>query len=141
MTRILVTGSRRFGDYDLALTVLSEVRWEFGPHFVLVHGGAPGADLLLKEMAEARGIETEPHAADWAGPCRATCKPGHRRRRRDGSEYCPAAGNYRNQLMVDLGADLVIAFPIGESTGTRDCIRRAEAARIPVRVYEQAVAR
>lgn len=136
MTRILVTGSRKFGDYDLALTALSEVRWEFGPDFTVVHGDADGADRLLAEMAEARGLTTEAHAADWAGPCRDTCRPGHRRNRRDGSTYCPAAGNYRNQFMVDLGADVCLAFPIGESTGTRDCMRRAKKAAIPVRVFE-----
>jgi hypothetical protein len=35
--------------------------------------------------------------------------------------------------MVDLGADLVLAFPLGKSEGTRDCIRRATAAGIHVR--------
>jgi len=141
VTRILITGSRKFCDYDIALTALSAVRWEFGPHFVVVHGDADGADRLLAEMAEARGVETEAHAADWAGPCRDTCKPGHRRRRRDGSTYCPAAGGYRNQGMVDLGADLMLAFLVPPSvspcTGTRDAARRAKAAGIPVRWYTQ----
>lgn len=141
MARILVTGSRKFADHEVALTALSAVRWEFGPDFVVVHGGADGADRLLAEMAEARGIETEAHAADWPGPCRDTCRPGHRRKRRDGSTYCPAAGDYRNQAMVDLGADLMLAFLVTPSVspckGTRDCARRAKAAGIPVRWYTQ----
>ena len=135
--RILVTGSRRFGDADLALTALSEARWKFGPFFVVVHGDAEGADRLLAEMAQARGLLPEPHAADWTGPCRSTCQAGHRRKRWNGTEYCPDAGNYRNQLMVDLGADLVIAFPVGRSDETRDCMRRAKAVGIPVREYER----
>jgi hypothetical protein len=142
--RILVTGNRRFGDYDLALTALSAVRWEFGPHFTVVYGDAPGADRLLAEMAEERGLGTEAHPAEWAAPCQPDCRPGHRRTRRDGTNYCPAAGNYRNQAMVDLGADLVLAFlvepRISPCTGTRDCIRRAEAAGIPVRRFEQKAA-
>ena len=44
--RILVTGSRRFGDADLALTALSEARWKFGPFFVVVLGDAEGAGEL-----------------------------------------------------------------------------------------------
>jgi len=46
-----------------------------------------------------------------------------------------AAGPIRNQEMVDLGADVVFAFPLGESRGTNDCIQRAVKANIPVMVY------
>lgn len=43
------------------------------------------------------------------------------------------AGPIRNQAMVDLGDYLAcLAFPLGESRGTRDCMARAEAAGIPV---------
>jgi hypothetical protein len=38
--------------------------------------------------------------------------------------------------MVDLGAYICLAFPIGESPGTRDCIERAEKAGIRLRVSE-----
>lgn len=34
------------------------------------------------------------------------------------------------------GADLMLAFPRGESRGTRDAMARARAAGIPVEVYE-----
>jgi len=34
--------------------------------------------------------------------------------------------------MIDLGADVLLAFPIGESAGTRGCIALAVAAGIPV---------
>ena len=37
--------------------------------------------------------------------------------------------------MVNAGADLCLAFPLGESRGTRDCVRRADAAGIPVLNY------
>jgi hypothetical protein len=37
--------------------------------------------------------------------------------------------------MVDAGPQLVLAFRVGQSTGTGDCIARAEKAGIPVRQY------
>jgi hypothetical protein len=40
--------------------------------------------------------------------------------------------------MVDLGADVCYAFFAGDGTaskGTADCVRRAEAAGIPVRKF------
>jgi len=136
--RVLVTGSRNLTDADIVTHGLAYAKALFSPRpIVIVHGGADGADSLAHELAPTFGMTWERWPADWTGPCRPSCRPGHRRQRRDGADYCPAAGNYRNQEMVDAGAELVLAFPLGKSTGTRDCIRRAVAAKIPVRVYEQ----
>jgi hypothetical protein len=99
---------------------------------VVVHGGASGADRLAWEWASRSGVMVLVHVADWES-CAADCRPSHRRRRRDGSEYCPTAGLRRNGAMVVEGAAVCLAFPLGASTGTRDCMRRAEAAGIPVR--------
>lgn len=45
--------------------------------------------------------------------------------------------HHRNAEMVNLGADVMLAFPLGQSAGTGGCMRLAEAGGIPVRVYEQ----
>ena len=71
------------------------------------------------------------YPADWRGMCQPTCKPGHRKPGRDGTTYCPAAGNYRNQGMAMAGADLCLAFPGGK--GTADMVTRAKKFNIPVR--------
>lgn len=131
MTRILVTGSRYWRDTEAIRIALAEV-WH--PDAVLVNGYAKGADTLAYSCWRGWGGQTEAYPADWHGPCRAECQPGHRRPSSAARSICPAAGNYRNQRMVDLGADLCLAFPLPDSRGTRDCIRRAEAAGIPVRV-------
>lgn len=58
--------------------------------------------------------------------------------RADWKRYGRPAGPKRNQLMVDLGATRMCAFPIGDETrsrGTWDCIRRARKAGIPVIIY------
>ena len=139
MPRILVTGSREWTDARTVESAILEAIRDFGRDLVIVHGDADGADKLADEAAWRHGLETDPKPADWDGPCRSTCKPGHRKRRRDGSEYCPAAGNCRNQEMVDGGAVVALAFLLPRSvspcTGTRDCARRTAAAGIPVRWY------
>ncbi|MDA8183865.1 MAG: SLOG family protein [Actinomycetota bacterium] len=134
--RILVTGGRDYTDADRVEAELkSAVAARLGAgvdpsQVVLVHGDAPGLDRLAAAAAKRLGFQVEAHPADWTGPCRPTC-PSHRRRRRDGTDYCPAAGVYRNAEMVELGADLAIVFPGGK--GTADCARRIRAAGIAVR--------
>jgi hypothetical protein len=133
--RILVTGSRDWTDEVLIANALLEAR-ERGPmraglhRMTLVHGGAKGADAIAAKWAEKWGWLIEPHPADWTAPCRDTCRPGHRRRRWDGAEYCPAAGNYRNQDMVDLSADVCLAFIKNNSNGATHCSELADAAGI-----------
>jgi YspA, cpYpsA-related SLOG family len=135
--RILVTGSRSWPSSQLLADALMDA-WHDATQLghqdvVIVHGGADGADTLARLWAEGHGLEHQQHDADWAGPCADTCPPGHRRKRARGGDYCPLAGHRRNQHMVDLGADLCLAFHHNSSTGTADAMRRAAAAGIPVR--------
>lgn len=118
MKRILVTGSRNWTDRDAIYMALAT--YTFLPGTVIVHGACPtGADAIAGEWArETIGFFEEAHPADW-------------------STHGKAAGPKRNQAMVDLGADICLAFPLGDSRGTRDCMRRAEAAGIPVRSFEE----
>ena len=108
--RLLVTGSRDWDDYEHIKRVLSG----FPPDTQLVHGGARGADLLAHKAALELGWpEPEVHRADW-------------------NSFGKRAGSLRNQAMVDLGADLCLAFPLETSKGTWDCMQRAEKADILV---------
>lgn len=101
-----------------------------------------GADRMAHEWALAcPNAQPEQHPADWEGPCRAECKPGHRQLRY-GVSICPAAGPYRNQSMCDLQPraqfGLIFMGPLpapGRTSGTADCLRRIQAADIPHRVY------
>lgn len=142
--RVLVTGSRSWDDHetvadalldawhDATQTISSEAR------FLVVHGDCPdGADTLAKQWALDNGLSDEPHPADWSAPCDATCPPGHRKTSTRHGDYCPLAGLRRNQLMVSMNADLVLAFRRNNSRGTTDCIRRAKRAGIPVQIFEE----
>jgi hypothetical protein len=113
MKRLLVTGGRDYLDSYQVLRMLVQARDHLGDvgEITLVHGGARGADALAAETAARLGMRVEAHPADW-------------------KRHGRAAGMIRNAEMVALGADLCIAFPGGE--GTRNCVRRAMDAHIPV---------
>ena len=125
--RILITGSRNWGDDVTIIKALHEAiaSWGIKPgsdeEIIIVHGGATGADAIAKRWALSKKlfgehIRDEPHPAKWG-------------------VQGTAAGPIRNQEMIDAGADICLAFPLGESPGTRDCMRRAKKAGIPVINY------
>ena len=113
--RVLVTGSRSWPCHEVASIVVNRLLARHGTGLVIVHGAAPGVDSAFHAAAMSRGAACEPHPADWdrLGKC---------------------AGPIRNQTMVDAGAVLCIAVhrDLAGSRGTRDCVRRALAADIPV---------
>lgn len=137
---VLALGSRRWTDvptiHDVLLDTWHDARQDGYCGIEVMEGTADGADRMCGEWAEARfddGVAHLPVAADWEGPCAAACPPNHRKTRRDGTEYCPLAGHRRNQNMVDRTPLIALAFQVGDSTGTADCIRRADKAGVPVR--------
>lgn len=143
--RILITGSRDWMDIHAIERALLKYHpvdaqgFDLPDKPTLVHGDCPrGVDSMAKIAAKFLGWTLEPHAADWVGPCRPECKPGHRRRNNFGGTYCPNAGHYRNQDMVDLGADVVLAFQRNGSRGTQDCIDRALTAGLKVIPHTEA---
>ena len=115
--RILSTGGRDWDDIDAIrdAIMLATIGVSKRQVFV-VHGAARGADTIADQIARGLGMIPEPHPANW-------------------SEHHRAAGPIRNQQMVDLGADMCLAFLMPGSKGTADCIKRAEKAGIPVTVF------
>jgi len=137
MMRVLVTGSRAWPDVHEVRRVLDELLARVGP-FILVQGGAVGADRMAKNWALScshAGVLMEQWDADWPTCSGPKCTPGHRKQRRDGTWYCPTAGHHRNALMVESDPDLVIAFHADNSRGTVNCIEHAERLGVPVARY------
>jgi hypothetical protein len=64
--RVLVCGGRDFSDRDRLAAILGAVHAE-QPFSTLIHGAAPGADMLAGEWAISRGIPVAPFPADWKG--------------------------------------------------------------------------
>lgn len=144
--RVLITGSRVWSDHEAVDRAIRDALPEAALEVVVVHGACPtGADAIASRWCadnawwlEHGGVTLieEPHPANWDTPCRPTCRHGYKTRT-DRTPYCPGVGPYRNQDMVDLGADVCLAFLVGDSRGTTDCIRRAAKAGIPVRRFER----
>lgn len=112
IVRILVTGSRNWTDVDAVTSYLS--RWSDLPVEV-VHGDCPtGLDAIVKAWAQRTpGVSQSARPADWS--------------------LGKKAGPLRNQQMVDMGGyHCCVGWPLGDSRGTRDCMRRALEAGIPV---------
>lgn len=125
--RVLVTGSRDWGDEQTVYEALNQtyIAWIQSPsrdkEFVVVHGGARGADTIAdqwtRDVVLVEGpILCEQHFADWA---------------RCGN----VAGHKRNQEMLDTGIDLVLAFQVGKSPGTKGCVKMAKRMDIPVKEF------
>jgi len=118
--RILITGSREWDNFPLMQRYLYAERLKAGDFpLVVVHGGARGADSMAGGMARAsNGVCEEVHEAEW----------------RPLGIYNAYAGHARNQKMVDLRADVCLAFfkAGAANRGTQDCVRRAKLANIPV---------
>ena len=115
--KVLVTGSRVYGDYDK----VKDAILKSGANIV-VHGNAKGADTLAKKVCLAFGLDERRYPANW-------------------DKYGLAAGPKRNQQMLDEEhktnepIDLVLAFPVEGSIGTYDMMERAKKAGIKVIDY------
>lgn len=122
MSRILITGSRDWADRQTMRTALwahlQRLRQK-GRDVILIHGGARGADSIAAGIWRGWNLPIEQHDADW-------------------SDHGMMAGPIRNQRMVNLSADVCLAFPMPGSRGTWDCVRRAREAGIPVEIIEAA---
>ena len=124
MIRIIIAGSRKFNDYIKMLNKLDEL----GIHLLatmddieIVSGHAYGADILGEKFAEAYNYPLKIFPAEW-------------------DKYGKAAGPIRNEQMAKYAAEadrgMLIAFPIGESRGTRNMIKLAKQYGLEVNVDE-----
>lgn len=111
--KILICGSRNLRttveDIEHAHRVMGN-----GDIDLVICGDCPsGADQSALDWARKHGIGVSCHVAGW-------------------NKHGNAAGPIRNQAMIDMAPDLVIAFWDGKSKGTLDTIRKAIVAGIRV---------
>src|ERR1035437_8335681 len=106
MARYIVCGSRTIKLHNRAMKYrLSGLRVDLympPSQITVVHGEAPGADMMAARMAHDLHFRVEPHKADW-------------------NKYGKAAGTTRNKERLAGGGDGVFAFtkkPLAESHGT-----------------------
>jgi hypothetical protein len=112
--RVLVTGSRDWQDRDRIADRLAQLP----PNTIVIEGGARGADRMARDEAHKLGLHVATVDALWR-------------------VYGNGAGYERNAAMVALlEPHRALAFPLGRSYGTRNCIRQIREAGIPLEVYE-----
>lgn len=110
--RIIVCGDREWRDSS----VIERFIKAYGANTV-IHGGCRGADSLAGEVARRLGLHVLEIPAEW-------------------SKYGLSAGPIRNQKMIELNPDAVLAFhnDIQNSKGTKDMVTRAKESGVPVRI-------
>lgn len=109
---VLVCGSRKWRDiHAIRMRLL-----KLPPDCEIIHGAARGADMIAAALATDFGFTVRAFPADW-------------------DRHGKAAGPIRNLAMLDERPDLVVAFQVGESSGTQHTINEARKRGIPVEVH------
>jgi hypothetical protein len=105
---VLVCGGRKFVNRMHLNATLDAMRQFYGD-FIIIHGGAVGADLMAHSWAIDNGLHAAKVKALWA-------------------VHGKSAGPRRNSAMLALRPDICVAFA-GE-TGTADMVKKARAAGV-----------
>lgn len=113
--KILICGSRDWTDVSAIQKRVAQL--DPTQPLIVIHGGAQGADTIAGKACHEEGIHTACVRALW-------------------SHFDKRAGHIRNQVMIDLQPDLVIAFTTG-SPGTAGTIELAERRGIEVEVHRR----
>jgi hypothetical protein len=107
---VLFSGPREWTDRDRVRRDLEGLP----PDSIVIEGGERGLDSIVREEASRMGIHCATMRALW--------------------DFHDKSAYYRrNEAMARMRPDLLYAYPLGESPGTRHMVRIAEAECIQVR--------
>lgn len=109
--KVIVCGGKDYHDYQRVCEELDNMEPKIT---FVIEGGALGADRLARKWAIERGIEYQTVEANW-------------------QKYGRSAGPIRNQAMLDMNPEMVIAFPGGVGTG--DMVKRANRKGTKVKQF------
>ena len=118
VNKIIIAGGRDFGNYKLLEEYVNKMTANLDD-FVIVSGGARGADELGERYAKENGNDLIVIPAEWG-------------------IYGNRAGPIRNGEMAKV-ADMLIAFWDGKSRGTSNMINIMDELHKPVRVCKYLV--
>ena len=119
---VLVCGDRKWTDSNFIRKTLLDLKlslWnDKGEHITILQGGAKGADLIAGQWGKDEHLEVIEVPAEW-------------------DLYGKRAGPIRNNEMLKMNPDLVIAFHnnIESSKGTKDMVYKARKAGIKTIIY------
>jgi|SRR5712671_1244843 len=116
--RILVTGSREWGEFDIIERELTDYYNLYKGEIIIIHGECPtGADKAASMVSEKLKCPEIKFRANWK-KCGRT------------------AGPIRNKEMLDeTKPDMILAYPLRSSVGTKHMIRVARDMHIPIFVW------
>ena len=113
--KIVIAGSRTYTRFTEAEEFISICLSELADKdFIILSGGAQGADAIGERFAEKNGFPIEKYPADW-------------------KRYGKAAGPKRNCAMAE-NCDLVICFWDQHSKGTKSMIQMAKKYKKPIKI-------
>lgn len=114
--RVIIAGTRSFGDYPLLCASCDRCLSQKSKthNIIVVSGTARGADRMGEQYAHERGYQLRQYPADW-------------------NSHGKAAGVIRNAEMAN-NADALIAFWDGQSRGTLNMIETARRKGLAVRI-------
>lgn len=113
---VLCSGSREVFDPEQARSLIAQRLEQLPKGTTIMHGHAQkGVDSWVDGIAYALGFEVNRYPADWT--------------------LGKHAGHVRNELMLDLRPDLVLAFWNGSSPGTKGVIKGAKKRGIELEVF------
>lgn len=118
--KVIIAGSREFNDYEILrdfCDYLLANKVAEGYKITIISGHARGADMLGEKYAKEKGYDLIVMKANWP-------------------KYKKNAGRIRNNKMAEIG-NALIAFPIGESPGTRHMIEVARKNNLMVREIKE----
>ena len=122
--RVLVCGGRDWTHLSKIFNMLFTYydQTPLDEEFVVIQGGAIGADFIAKIWALSEGpnrVGHEEYKAQW-------------------DKYGQKAGPIRNKRMLDEGKpDIILAFPTKDSAGTWDLINQASDRDIEIFVVKE----
>ncbi len=112
-----IAGSRKYCNYEVFETRLNKLVATHGWTIVsIVSGGAQGVDTMAERYAKEHKIKMQVLPANW-------------------QKHGKSAGYIRNVDIVKL-SDVVVAFPMGDSKGTRHTINIAMKEKKLVYMFE-----
>ena len=132
MKKVIIAGSRNFNNYALLKSELDKL---FNEPFIIVSGGAKGADTLGELYAKEKGYEVERHLAKWNDLSVPNCRIKYN----SYGPYNAMAGHNRNQEMLNSilenkDGGCVVAFWDGKSKGTKHTINFCKQYNKPCKV-------
>ena len=134
MKKVIIAGSRSFNDYTLLKTELDKL---FNEPFIIVSGGAKGADTLGELYAKEKGYEVERHLAKWNDLSVPNCRIKYN----SYGPYNAMAGHNRNQEMLNSilenkDGGCVVAFWNGKSKGTENMIAITKKSGVSLHIIK-----